>query len=369
MEYLLKSLNSFLVILIVGSLVLLSFLLISNLLKVNRKANIFFGGFLLLWAVFWVEEILTLINLEVNAPIFDGILGVSQFFVSILFYYGVLYFTNPYRKCGKVDFLHFVVPFLWVLGFIYKLGIDPNFNWNGTVVFGLLFQALLYTIGSLVLLLKHEKRIEFFNSNREAVDLRWIKQIIVSLVVICVFITIYNMVLPKGNLNILANSLTLAIIFFIAYHAMGQKEIFILGKEEIEQIFQEAKEEGYVKQKLLTDGEVATLKNKLIVLMEDEKPYLEGDISLLKLAGLMNLSAHHLSYLLNAGFGKNFFQFVNTYRVEESKKLLLSKDYEHLSIIGIAYDSGFNSKTAFNTVFKKHTGMTPSAFKKNSSFG
>ncbi|WP_449397875.1 helix-turn-helix domain-containing protein [Chryseobacterium wanjuense] len=68
--------------------------------------------------------------------------------------------------------------------------------------------------------------------------------------------------------------------------------------------------------------------------------------------------------MINAGFQKNFFQYVNEYRIEHAKKLLKDNSKNKLSILGIAYESGFNSKTSFNTTFKKLTNQTPSEFKK-----
>jgi AraC-like DNA-binding protein len=77
----------------------------------------------------------------------------------------------------------------------------------------------------------------------------------------------------------------------------------------------------------------------------------------------MQLSPHELSYLINVGFENNFYNFVNSYRVEESKTLLTSPKHQHLSMLGIAFEAGFNSKTAFYTAFKKMTGVSPTEFK------
>jgi AraC-like DNA-binding protein len=79
----------------------------------------------------------------------------------------------------------------------------------------------------------------------------------------------------------------------------------------------------------------------------------------------MHLTPHQLSYLINIGFNENFFLFVNKYRVERVKELLINKENDHLSILGIAFESGFSSKTAFNTTFKKFTQQTPSEYKKS----
>ncbi|MEF9477974.1 helix-turn-helix domain-containing protein [Chryseobacterium sp. 1B4] len=97
--------------------------------------------------------------------------------------------------------------------------------------------------------------------------------------------------------------------------------------------------------------------------MEIQKPYLDSELNLIRLAEMLSVSTHHLSYVINTGFGKNFFQYVNEYRIDHAKKLLKEPDSK-LSILGIAYESGFNSKTSFNTTFKKVTGQTPSEFKK-----
>jgi AraC-like DNA-binding protein len=85
----------------------------------------------------------------------------------------------------------------------------------------------------------------------------------------------------------------------------------------------------------------------------------------------MDISTHDMSYLLNDGFGQSFFQFINTYRIEEAKRLLMSEKHSHFNMLGIAYASGFSSKTTFNTTFKKLTQQSPSEFqneqKKNGS--
>jgi AraC-like DNA-binding protein len=98
-----------------------------------------------------------------------------------------------------------------------------------------------------------------------------------------------------------------------------------------------------------------------------KKPYLDSELNLIKLAELLQMTPHQLSYIINNGFNENFFQYVNGYRVEKAKELLVEDEMNKLSILGIAFESGFNSKTSFNTTFKKFTGQTPSEFKTRSS--
>lgn len=103
---------------------------------------------------------------------------------------------------------------------------------------------------------------------------------------------------------------------------------------------------------------------KIIDLMETEKPYLDKNLTLDKLAGRLMLSPPHLSQLINERFHKNFTDFINQYRVEEFKRRLADPLNDRFTMVAIAEDSGFNSKSTFNSTFKKHTNLTPSEFKK-----
>jgi len=82
------------------------------------------------------------------------------------------------------------------------------------------------------------------------------------------------------------------------------------------------------------------------------------------LAQLINIQPNQLSWLLNKTIGKNFNEFINHYRIETFKHIAKKTNHTHLTIEGLAYESGFNSKTVFNTYFKKETGLTPKQFLK-----
>ncbi|WP_230981232.1 helix-turn-helix domain-containing protein [Echinicola salinicaeni] len=118
------------------------------------------------------------------------------------------------------------------------------------------------------------------------------------------------------------------------------------------------------KSALLDEETAAAYKARLIQVFNTERPHLQPDLSLRSLSAQIGIHANQLSWLLNNGFGKNFNEFVNHYRVEEFKQLALNPENAHLTIMAIAYDCGFNSKTVFNTYFKKETGLTPKQFLK-----
>jgi AraC-like DNA-binding protein len=107
-----------------------------------------------------------------------------------------------------------------------------------------------------------------------------------------------------------------------------------------------------------------TYLQKLLDLMNTEKPYLDGDLTLQKLAKALSVSPHHLSQTINEQLNQNFFDFINTYRIEEAKRMLRDPGKKHYSILAVSEEVGFNSKSAFNAAFKKHVNMTPSEFRK-----
>ena len=114
----------------------------------------------------------------------------------------------------------------------------------------------------------------------------------------------------------------------------------------------------------LNGTDAAAMMLGLRQLMQTAKPHLDSNLTLPQLAAKLNLSTHHLSQLLNEQLGRNFFDFVNEYRIAEVKRKLQDPALAHLKIEELAYGCGFNSKSVFNTAFKKFTGTTPSGFRK-----
>lgn len=133
-------------------------------------------------------------------------------------------------------------------------------------------------------------------------------------------------------------------------------------KEEVKK--EETEEDKKESKPKFTEKRAQELIVKLNKLMEEEKPYLNAELTLYDLASLMNLSKNELTDLLNIHIGKNFFSYVNDFRLKAVIRRLENPDYDHYTIIAIAYDCGFNSKSTFNNLFKQFTGLTPSEYKK-----
>jgi TolB-like protein/AraC-like DNA-binding protein len=118
------------------------------------------------------------------------------------------------------------------------------------------------------------------------------------------------------------------------------------------------------KKALLNDKEAEDYRNKLIDLVEQNEVFLDSGLTLRSLAEQIGIHPNKLSWLINEMHEKNFNQFINTYRIDHFKKLAADPNKAQFSILGLAYDSGFNSKTVFNTYFKKSTGQSPKAWMK-----
>lgn len=155
--------------------------------------------------------------------------------------------------------------------------------------------------------------------------------------------------------SITMGGLTIA-IFFIGYYGIKQKGIY-----------QDQKPEFPKKSKAQNKRDIDPQDvQSLIDSIEKEKLYLNSTLTLRLMAERMNTTENKLSYLINSGMNKNFYDLINEYRVEAVKKLLLDDNYNHLSILGMAFECGFNSKSSFQSVFRKQTGMTPSQYRKRS---
>lgn len=350
-----------------ASLILLSFLMLSNPFKVNRKANIWFGLFHLFWSLFWVDEVANFaFNVDLHSH-WRFIFSFFQYFTPMLFYFSIVFYTNPGFNIKKEILLHLVFPFFYLsMLYIFYFVIEQSAFLNYAMIILLLSQSLFYALASFFRIRKHKHVVQSYASDTREVDLFWLERIIVVVLLILVVAIIYNIVAPMKSLNLFMNIVLLLLIFNIAYHAMRQKEIYPFSEAIRDEVItlNNDHETEESKAKLIRDEELIPLKTQLNKFIFNTKPYLDPDLNLVKLAELFGIAPHRLSYLINTGYNMNFFNFINSFRIDEAKAHLLDPKMNHFSIMGMAYEAGFNSKTAFNSAFKKCTGLTPTEFKK-----
>ncbi len=117
----------------------------------------------------------------------------------------------------------------------------------------------------------------------------------------------------------------------------------------------------------LKDSEAVAYLETLENIMKNERLYLNGDLTIDDIAKSINIPRHHLTQVLSEKLNKNFFNYVNEYRVREARMMMENQEFREYTIIRIAFDSWFNSKSAFNTIFKKLAGCKPSEYRKNTT--
>jgi AraC-like DNA-binding protein len=156
-----------------------------------------------------------------------------------------------------------------------------------------------------------------------------------------------------------------AFIILVGYYGLKQKEIFTRFPIEDNDFVTDQKRK--YQNIHLSETEIANYTERIKVIMEQKRPYLNPELSLPELASLIDIPSYHLSRIINEKFECNFFDFINGYRMNEVKNKLTDPNFNNLSLLGIAFDCGFNSKSAFNRIFKKYTGLTPSEYQKTKS--
>lgn len=353
--------------LIVGGLLLLSFLHLSNVTSVNRKANLLFGIFTLQWSTFWLDELLFPEYINTTSAVFI-VLRFFQFLIPIPFILSVKFYTEPATRLSWRHGWLAVAPAVFLLCLLLTPQIK-NELFEICIIAFFLGHAMFYLIWAYIKILKHQRIIRSIHSNIEKIDLRWIKYIVYLFLGAAIIVAAHNVVARAESLSISINLFFVAVVYLVAFYSFRQKEIFPRGMElsdVVDDNEQTAIKAGTPKVKVIEDEELNKLKEKLLHLMDTEKPYLNSELNLVKLAEQMNLSTHQLSFLINNAFGENFFNFINRYRVRKAKELLKNPDYDHFTVLVIAYESGFNSKTSFNNTFKKITNYTPTAYRKKS---
>jgi AraC-like DNA-binding protein len=113
----------------------------------------------------------------------------------------------------------------------------------------------------------------------------------------------------------------------------------------------------------ISTAEIEKYAQKLTVALNTNKVYLNPTLTLNELSEVTQIPERIISQIINQHWKQNFFSFINSHRVEEAKILLNSFDQNKSTMLGVADDSGFNSKSAFYDAFKKHTGMTPTEYR------
>ncbi|MFN8239583.1 MAG: helix-turn-helix domain-containing protein [Bacteroidales bacterium] len=295
-----------------------------------------------------------------------------------LMYLYVRFMTSPNRSFNWLSLIHFI-PFaaFFVVSVIFRATplvrdlrhfFETDRFMPLRIVYGASFftSITIYSILAFIEIDKHQKKLKNLVSYTSGViTLNWLKTTSIS------FYVSYFIVFILGGLNMLGNYIPFdpyfiiflfITVFSFAFSFYSIKQPVIYGDMVKEDPEEKRDVERYVKSGLREELAHEYLSN-LITTMDRDKPYLNRDLSIADLSAMTGIPKHHITQVLNETHGKNFFTFINEYRVKEVIRMFSDPRFNHYTILAIAYDAGFNSKTTFNSIFKLQTGLTPSEYR------
>ncbi len=229
---------------------------------------------------------------------------------------------------------------------------------------------LIYIAFILRLMHHYRNQLKDNYSSLDKRNLDWLQWFIFGIVVLALMATVLHYMSSVYGENVMYTNINLLgitiYVYSIGYMGLRQPEFFadfsILSETES---IPDSKSTPSYSRSGLDEQSGKELMARLTEMMEDEKPYMNNELSLKDLSETAGISTHNLTEIINSYAGKNFYDFVNAYRVEEVKKKIMEPSSDNLTILALGLEAGFNSKSSFNSVFKKHTGMTPSEFKRS----
>ncbi|MEJ8569412.1 AraC family transcriptional regulator [Elongatibacter sediminis] len=358
----------------------------------SARANRYLGCYTLVFVAALVDYFIELTGLERSLIGLRTLLWPKEFLYGVLVYFYTREMTTPGRYVlrGR-QWWHFALPLLHV-AVTWPLLLLP-----GDTQFAILndqpgpqflqrawalllgdaelvvtvVQLTVYLGLSLRLIRRHQKRLPQTFSYREKVNLSWLRNLLVGT------FAVYFIWLAAEFLNLeesldagldfaLGLSMVL-LIYSMSILGLRQPRIFAAvpadARPDIGTVESVSRDhEQKYRNSALSAEMSGQLMREVDALMHREKPYLDGSLSLPQLAARMNISSNYLSQAINQHAGQNFFDYINAHRVEEVKALMRKQPDQ--TVLDLALDAGFNSKSAFYTAFRRHAGKTPGQYRK-----
>jgi AraC-like DNA-binding protein len=268
-----------------------------------------------------------------------------------------------------VPFIHFQI-ILPGTGFFQYTNNHPVYRWIIDIFWE--YCVLAYLIVLIIRLIRLREEIPVFFSSRKSKDLSWLLYLSLGFAAnIVISMTLYYLnsyhviALPGSSISF---PVVILILYLLGVGIFGYRQDGIFSENELQEVSnsQYQGKLGPVPERVfkyrrsgLQAEESRILLNDLKRIMKTQQPYTDCELNLQGLATMLNTSVHKLSQVINEYFGQNFYDFINSYRIEEVKKLLQDAKNNNLKVLSLAYDCGFNPKSAFYSVFRKYTGMTP----------
>lgn len=347
-------------------------LFMSSLLLVKKdksKSDIFLFLWMILNAIHLTFFYLLYSDTIYDYPYLLGLQFPLPLLHGVLLYYYVSSVTNQFPKKKTIALAH-LIPTILTIAYLIPFIVLPSeqkievFKGGGkgyevfqeVLLIGVFLSGIVYVIWSSVILQNHKKRIRNQFSAIEEISLKWLQFLTYGLG------AIWSLIIFTQNDTLIFIGVSIFVIL-VGFFGIQQKNIF-----GVKEIASKAAEKEKIKEKYVSSGlseeKAEEYYEKLNHSITQEKIYTNAELSLNDLASKLEIHPNYLSQIINNKEGKTFYDYINFYRVEEFKKLIAIPENQKFTLMAIAYDCGFNSKSSFNRYFKKITGQTPSQYVK-----
>lgn len=325
--------------------------------------------FLLAWGCLFDDTV----DLQV-APLIHWLWNGNQLLLGPLFYLYIRYFNLDSSKIKANDLWHFA-PFvlLKVVAFYFEVATSSTIDFPQTLTFffGLIpaVHILIYMLMALRSIRQLAKGLTDVFSDKVKGNVNWLAAIALISIASTLFVLTFKL-LDSLIFYQLAYLMAVFSIYLFSIKSISYPFLFFDRLEHSEapsdqnESINSAPAEKYKNSPVVQD-QLETIAELTENIIRQERLYLNPELNLVELAERVDVPHHLLTQAINQILGKNFYQLVNEYRVSAFKRKLQDPNNDHLKLLALAFDSGFNTKSSFNRIFKEFTGTTPSAYKKS----
>jgi AraC-like DNA-binding protein len=380
------SLSDILFIIVIFQLLFMAFFLFSHK-KAGRLSNSLLGALYLAICLNLADNFLLIKRFYFSYPALAlWSVWMLLLFGPLLYLYTKSVLFRDYSLSGR-KWLHFL-PFItltlvteigWqlkprpakltILDHIYIRNIPAYQYWDIGFIF---LHFFVYIAFSLLLIRHFRRRLGDRFSDLQRLNISWLSSTLLffTIAMIVAALNGFMGLTPLANYFYFVFTIILLILFVyinvVILKAMQRPALFAGMKEEEPPAMGEVPPAMGIRKyagSVLTPEESKGLLDRLQQHMQTTKPYLEPELTLEELSTQLSLRPKILSQVINENTGQNFFDFINRYRIGEAKRMLTDPTDKKITVQEVLYVVGFNSKSSFNTLFKKYTGLTPSEFK------
>jgi len=367
-----------LVIIIIGAFLGITlglFLLLNKSIK--NRANLFLGILVLILSSYFITGFQYRFHLFEAFPHTIGIANFLTFLIGPLTYFYIQACTqkNKWQAKDSLHFIPFAIDFLINLPLIIKSGPEKIARYEMLLTEGDLHQigwllvlkslhGLFYFGLSIRLVLQYRKHLSNTASSIDTAFHRWTLLFIGMLALPISAMLGYVYFDYERVFMLIALLCFFSFILAVYFAALFKPELFHAFPNQMPALEHSEVQKQKYESSNLQETQKEQYISKLKAFVELKKPFQSPDLTLKELAEQVKIPAHYLSQVINEKLDTNFIDFINSYRVKAAQEMLVDPKLSHYTIVSIAYETGFSAKSTFYAVFKKHTGMTPSAYRK-----